>query len=257
MIKKGEHTLIQAKKQDVRVALITGAARRIGAETAHTLHAAGFKVAIHCHQSQKDAQQLASQLNHLRADSAFVFTEDLLQLTVQSKLVKQVIDWAGQLDLLVNNASLFIRNELQTFNQDEWAAQFAVNVQAPYLLSLLARPFLKKQQGSIINITDIHAVYPLKGYSVYCQTKAALVAQTKALAKEFAPDIRVNGVAPGAIAWPEKENAMSEKIQAKIIERTALKRHGNPHYIAQTVLALADNPFISGQIINVDGGRYI
>lgn len=239
------------------MALITGAARRIGAEIAQVLHAAGFIIAIHCNRSQIDAEKLAADLNHLRADSAHVFTQDLLELTLQSDLVNEVINWAGRLDLLVNNASLFIRNDFETFNQNDWAKQFIVNVQAPYVLSQMARPHLEKQHGSIINITDIHAVFPLKGYAVYCQTKAALVAQTKALAKEFGPAIRVNGVAPGAIAWPEHENATSEQTKARIIEKTTLKCHGAPRYIAQAVLSLADNPFITGQIINVDGGRYL
>lgn len=249
--------MIQTKKQDFRVALITAAARRIGAQTARVLHAAGFKIAIHCNRSLADAKKLATEFNEQRPDSARIFTQDLLELTMQSTLVDEVVDWAGQLDLLVNNASLFISNDFETFNQKEWTDLFTVNVQAPYILSLLARPYLKKQQGSIINITDIHAVHPLKGYLIYCQTKAALLLQTKALAKEFGPEIRVNGAAPGAIAWPENDNVMSDEIQRNVIKNTALKRSGDPLYIAQTVLALVDNPFISGQIINVDGGRYL
>jgi len=244
-------------KQVTRVALITGAGRRIGAVLAETLHQAGFSVAIHCHQSRDEADFLCNTLNRRRSNSAHVFIADLTQKSENQALITHVIDWAGQIDLLVNNASIFTPTRLDASSDACWTALFSINVQAPFWLSLAARPYLAIQQGAIINITDIHAEKPLKGYAEYCQTKAALLMQTKALACELAPDIRVNAVAPGAIAWPEQENALSVSSQEKIIAKTPLKRHGEPIFIAQAVLALAENRFITGQTLRVDGGRLI
>lgn len=255
MIKNGEHTLNQENTQAFKVALVTGGARRIGAAIVKKLHASGFKVMIHCHHSLQEAHDLANALNQQRMDSAFVVAGELTHPDAAAEIMESINDWAGRLDLLVNNASIFTRTDLSTTNNDEWDDLFAVNVKAPYQLSLAARTMLAQHQGCIINITDIHARKPLKGYAVYCQTKAALEMQTKALAREFAPEIRVNGVAPGAIAWPEHGNALSATEQKNIIERTPLKRHGEPDFIAQAVQALAENHFVTGQIIEVDGGR--
>ena len=240
-------------KQPIPVALVTGAARRIGAEIARTLHQEGFRVAIHCHQSLSDATQLARVLNAQRADSACVVQADLSQSDAVSTVIDAVINWAGSLHVLVNNASLFIRSNLASPVLE--SALYAVNVFAPWRLSLTARPWLAATHGCIINITDIHAEKPLKGYAEYCQTKAALAMQTKALAREFAPQIRVNAVAPGAVMWPEDGNALSLEAKEKIISQTPLKMHGNPEYIAQALLALITNPFITGQVLAVDGGR--
>ncbi len=258
VIKTRKHTLIHDNKQaNNRVALVTGAARRIGAAIVQQLHQIGFKVAIHCHHSIIEAQLLVKFLNDIRSDSACILQADLSQPNEYQDLIKHVIQWSGKLDLLINNASIFKRTSMNATDLDDWQALFAVNVQAPFLLSLAAYPHLTLQQGSIINITDIHADKPLRGYSVYCQTKAALVMQTKSLAKEFAPTVRVNAIAPGAIIWPEKENTLNLKVREDIVANTLLKRHGDPSYIAQAVIALADNPFITGQILNVDGGRSI
>ena len=246
-----------ANKQATRVALITGAGRRIGAAIAETLHQAGFSVAIHCHQSRHEANELCDTFNKKRANSACVFVADLAQNSDIQTLIMHVIDWAGQMDLLVNNASIFMPTPLDAPDDERWSTLFSINVQAPFWLSLAARPYLAAQQGAIINITDIHAERPLKGYAEYCQTKATLLMQTKALACEFAPDIRVNAVAPGAIIWPEQENALDLINQEKIIAKTPLKRHGEPIFIAQAVLALAENRFITGQTLRVDGGRLI
>ncbi len=240
---------MQASKPSMRVALVTGAARRIGAEIAEHLHCEGFRVAIHCHRSQAEAVALARRLNALRADSAKVFVADLCKPDTPKQLVQDTLAWAGRLDLLVNNASLFSRQE------SDWGPMFTTHVRAPFQLSHAAYPSLAITAGSIINITDIHAEKPLKGYAMYCQSKAALNLQTKALALEFAPLVRVNAVAPGAILWPEKDNALNEEQQQQIIAKTPLKRHGNPVFIAKAVLALAENPFITGQILSVDGGR--
>ncbi|MFI4918463.1 MAG: pteridine reductase [Legionellales bacterium] len=247
------HTLKQAAK----VALVTGGGRRIGAAVVETLHGAGFKVAIHCRHAWREAEAIADALNHQRPDSALVLPKELTETSAAPELIQAVFKWTARLDLLVNNASIFTRTDCNALDTSTWDELFNINVKAPFLLSLAARALLAKQQGSIINITDIHAEKPLKDYAVYCQTKAALEMQTKALAREFAPEIRVNAVAPGAIAWPEEANSLSTLAQQKIIAKTPLQRHGSPEFIAQAVLALVENPFITGQIIRVDGGRSI
>jgi len=238
------------KKEMTRVALVTGSARRIGAAIISEMHRLGYRVAIHCHHSFPEAEEMARVFNNERADSARVFQADLSVAGARSKLIEAVCAWSDNLYALVNNASLFVKDELATFE-----TLFALNVQAPFELSLSAQPWLAKQGGCIVNITDIHADKPLKGYAMYSQTKAALRMQTRALAKAFAPKIRVNAVAPGAIAWPEKDNALTEVVRAKIIAETPLQCHGQPAYIAQAVSALIDNPFITGQTLAVDGGR--
>ncbi|MBA3537519.1 MAG: pteridine reductase [Tatlockia sp.] len=247
----------QANKQAAKVALITGAARRIGAAIACQLHQAGFRVLIHCHHSLVEAQQLAETLNQQRLQSAQVLQQDLCAANASNLLIDATLAFGGRLDVLVNNASIFERTNFSRFNETNWDNLFAANVRAPFLLSLAARPHLAMQEGVIVNITDIHAEKPLKGYAEYCQSKAALVMQTKALAREFAPEIRVNAVAPGAIVWPEHANLVSKEEQAEIIAKTPLKRKGQPQYIAQAVVALVENTFITGQILKVDGGRSI
>ncbi|WP_420795612.1 pteridine reductase [Legionella jamestowniensis] len=249
--------MTQANKQAVKVALVTGAARRIGAAIVSKLHEANFKVVIHCHQSLDDAQKLAALLNKHRQDSALVISQNLNQSEASNKLITATLNWGMRLDLLVNNASVFSRTNLAKQDEKSFNELFDTNVKVPFFLSLEAFPHLATYQGAIINLTDIHAERPLKDYAVYSQSKAALAMQTKALAKEFAPNVRVNAIAPGAIAWPEHDNSLSLEIQQKIIEQTLLKRHGHPEFIAQAVLALAENPFITGQILNVDGGRSI
>ena len=246
-----------ANKQAARVALVTGAARRIGAAIAKSLHQAGFRVVIHCHTSTSDANILANDLNQQRANSALVLTADLTIKNEAIKLIKDTIHWGDQLDVLVNNASIFAKTTFDNFDDETWDLLFNTNVKAPFWLSQTAYPFLATTNGSVINITDIHAERPLMDYSVYCQSKAALNMQTKTLAREFAPNVRVNAIAPGAIAWPEDENALSKELQQKIIAKTPLKQHGNPDYIAQAALALISNPFITGQTLSVDGGRVL
>lgn len=238
-----------------RVALITGAARRIGASIAQYLHQDGWSVAIHCHHSRDEAHALCQRFNEDRSDSASVFAADLTQRNAHQALIQQAVDWAGQLDLLVNNASQFIPTDLEEPKDDVWNTLFAINVQAPFWLSLAAKQYLAEQQGAIINITDIHAEIPLKGYGEYCQSKAALAMQTKVFAREFAPEIRVNAIAPGAIIWPEEGNLLSDSQQQRIIDKTLLKRHGDPVFIAQAILGLVNNSFITGQTLRVDGGR--
>lgn len=244
-----------ANKQEAKVALVTGGARRIGAAIVKKLHASGYKVVIHCHRALKEGHKLAVALNEQRPDSAFVLQRELTSPEAAPEIISTIIDWTNHLDLLVNNASIFISNHCDEVTAQDWDILFNTNAKAPFLLSLAARPLLARQSGCIINLTDIHAEKPLSGYSIYCQSKAALEMQTKSLAREFAPEIRVNAIAPGAIAWPEDANSLTPELQQKIITKTPLKQHGNPEFIAQAVLALAENPFITGQILKVDGGR--
>ncbi|MFT4059604.1 MAG: pteridine reductase [Legionella sp.] len=244
-----------SNKQEAKVALVTGGARRIGAAIIKKLHTSGYKVVIHCHRALKEGHELAIILNEKKPDSAFVLQRELTAPDAVQEIINSISDWTNRLDLLVNNASVFLRNHCNEIAAHDWDILFNTNVKVPFLLSLAARPLLAKQSGSIINLTDIHAEKPLSGYSIYCQSKAALEMQTKSLACEFAPEVRVNAIAPGAISWPENDNSLDLELQQKIIEKTPLKQHGDPEFIAQAVVALAENPFITGQILKVDGGR--
>lgn len=246
-----------SNKQELKTVFITGASRRIGRAIAKTFHQAGYRVVIHCHLSRKPADELMQQLNHERTDSAFIIQQDLKQTNRLDGMMQELLQHTGGLHVLINNASVFTPTNLKEAKLENWDELFTVNVKAPFLLSLAARESLAENQGSIINITDIHADNPLKNYAVYCQSKAALAAQTKSLAKELAPDIRVNGIAPGAIAWPENENQLSVGQQKKIIDKTPLKKHGKPEDIASAALALVNNDFVTGQILAIDGGRSI
>lgn len=233
--------------------LITGAARRIGAAIARLFHARGWRVALHCHASVKEAEALKHALCQVRAASACVLRADLCDAQAVSMLIPETLAVWGRLDVLVNNASCFLRTE------DAMSAAFqemlALHVTTPWTLVMAAREALSRSEGAIINLTDIHAERPLKDYSLYCQTKAALKMQTMALAKILAPHIRVNAVAPGAIAWPEGDNALNEEKKAAIIAKTPLARHGHPQFIAEAVFMMATNRFITGQSLAVDGGR--
>ena len=239
------------------MALVTGSARRIGAEILRTLHQAGFNVVIHCYHSIAEANALAEPLNNKRQNSALVKSYDLRLPDAGEILINAVLAWHGRLDLVINNASCFVHDDELEKKPCLQHELYALNVLAPWNISLKAAPLLAQHQGSIINITDIHADKPLKGYISYCQTKAALVTQTKGLARKLAPLIRVNAVAPGAIAWPEEGNTLSEDLKKEIINKTPLQCHGQPAYIAQAVMALVANPFITGQVITVDGGRSV
>lgn len=239
------------KQHDQPVALITGAAHRIGAALASDLHQAGFRVVVHYHHSEAAAQQQVLTYNQSRANSAIALRADLCSLTTIPSLIDTVLAQWGRLDLLINNASIF--SKCDSDSESMWRC----NVQAPYQLSWAAFPHLEATQGSIINITDIHAHTPLRDYAIYCQTKAALAMQTRALAQQFAPNVRVNAIAPGAIMWPEADNQLQPMIQEKIISKTLVKRHGSPQYIAQAMMYLVTNQFVTGQSLQVDGGRYL
>ncbi|QBS13418.1 pteridine reductase [Legionella geestiana] len=239
--------------QEAPVVLITGAARRIGAAIARLFHARGWRVALHCNTSNKEAEVLGDALCEERAASAWVLRADLCDAEAVSRLIPETLALCGRLDVLVNNASRFLRTE--DANSKAFQEMFALHVTTPWTLAMAARDALSRTKGAIINLTDIHAEKPLKEYGLYCQTKAALKMQTMALAKTLAPDIRVNAVAPGAIAWPEGDNALDEAKKAAIIAKTPLARHGDPQFIAEAVFMMATNRFITGQSLAVDGGR--
>ena len=239
------------------VILITGAARRVGAEIARTLHAAGANVALHYRTSRSEAEQLAQSLNQTRPDSALAIAADLGDMAAITALVDHTMKHFGRLDGLVNNASSFSRTPVGSIDEASWQALMNSNLKGPLFLSQAATPYLSKTNGAIVNITDIHTERPLKGYAVYTSAKAGLVALTRSLAVELAPRVRVNAVAPGAIIWPD-DDSFSAAERASIVAQTPLQRTGTPEDIARTVkFLLFDAPFITGQIINVDGGRSI
>jgi pteridine reductase len=240
---------------------ITGAARRVGAAIAQTLHAAGANVIIHCNRSKKDGEALASALNALRANSAKVLQGDLLASNALKGLVDQAASAFGRLDGLVNNASTFYATPLGSVSEDDWLDLMGSNLKAPLFLSQAAAPYLQRTRGSIVNIVDIHTERPLKDFLVYNAAKAGLAGLTRALALELAPDVRVNGVSPGAIQWPDDHNnagAYPDAERQRIVEQTPLKRVGSGEDIARTVkFLMLDAPYITGQILPVDGGRSI
>ncbi len=237
-----------------KVALITGGVRRIGAEIATLLHAKGFRLALHYRNSRTEAKALQQKLNAIRANSVILIQADLHVTKGLNALVKSTLDSFSQLDVIVNNASSFYPTPIDKATENDWDDLIGSNLKAPFFLAQAAAPALKKSNGCIINIVDIHSERPLKAHSIYCIAKAGLAMLTKSLAKELGPKVRVNGVSPGAILWPE--NDMDELTQQRIVSRNFLKCQGSPTDIAQTVLFLVMNaPYITGQIIAVDGGR--
>ncbi len=237
-----------------RVVMITGGARRIGAEIVRHLHQSGMRVILHYCHSEGDAQSLAEELNAKRAGSVKILQGDLTEYTNIPGLVTRAKAFFDRLDVLINNASCFFPTHLDEVDEDIWEQLVGINLKAPLYLTQAAAPHLKAVRGCIINIVDIHADRPLKGYPVYSVSKAGLAMLTKAMARELAPHVRVNGIAPGAILWPEQEHYAS--LHQEIISRTALKREGEPKDIAQTALYLIEHAdYVTGQIIPVDGGR--
>ena len=239
-----------------KVVLVSGAARRIGAAIVTRLHAEGARVAIHYRGSADEADALCSDLNAGRADSAQTFRGDLLDTNYLPQLVADVVAWGGGLDVLVNNASTFYPTPVGTITESHWDDLVGSNFKAPLFLSQAAAPHLRAARGAIVNIVDIHGQRPLRDHPVYGPAKAALAMLTRALAKDLAPEVRVNGVSPGAILWPE--DGMTETAQASILKEVPLGRPGEPGDIAACVLyLLRDAPYVTGQIIAVDGGRSI
>jgi pteridine reductase len=241
-----------------RWALVTGAAKRIGAVIARTLHGAGANVAIHYNRSAADADKLAAELNRSRSKSAFTVAANMLDIDSVERMAKQVLDrTTGKLDILVNNASTFYPTPIGTITPEQWHDLMSSNLKAPLFLSQAVLPALREARGVIINIVDVHAQRPLRDHPVYGAAKAGLAMLTRSLAKDLGPHVRVNGVSPGAILWPD-DDGMSDALRAAIIKQTALKRSGEPEDIARTVLFLVrDAPYITGQIIAVDGGRSV
>lgn len=234
------------------VALITGGAKRIGSNIARHLHAAGYNLVLHYRASRKEAEQLMQELNHLRNQSVILVQADLdNQEAITAMAATALAQWQ-RLDLLVNNASTFYPTPVATATQEDWDQLFNSNLRGPYFLIQAMLDALKKSRGSIINIADIYADNPLKHHSLYCMAKAANVMMTKSLALELAPDIRVNGIAPGAILWPEIPNVDANKI----LEKIPMNATGQPDEIASMVVYLAkQTTYITGQVIKIDGGR--
>jgi pteridine reductase len=241
-------------RHDRPVALITGAGRRVGAVTARALHAAGYDLALHYRRSGDDARALADELERRRGGSTLLLQAELADLPALPALLEQLLAHYGRLDALVNNASAFFPTPLGTATPAQWNALFASNAQAPFFLSQAAIPALREARGGIVNLVDIYAERPLAQHTVYCMAKAALAAMTRSLALELAPDIRVNGVAPGAVLWPSDGKPYAD--QQAMLARTPLQRAGTPEDVAGAVLwLLRDAPYVTGQVIHVDGGR--
>jgi pteridine reductase len=248
----------RATTLDGRWALVTGAAKRIGAIIASTLHDAGANVAIHYNRSAADAEKLAAQLNRRRAGSAFAIAADMHDVAAVRRMATEVLHRIGseRLDILVNNASSFYPTPLGTVTEEQWDDLLSSNLKAPLFLSQALLPALRAARGVIVNIVDVHSQRPLRDHPVYGAAKAGLAMLTRSLAKDLGPDVRVNGVSPGAILWPDE--GMSDALRAAIIKQTALKRSGTPEDIASAVLFLVrDAPYVTGQIIAVDGGRSV
>jgi pteridine reductase len=239
-----------------RTALVTGGARRLGAEIARTLHAAGASILIHCHRSHADAEALAQELSALRANSAAVYPADLLDIAVLPTMVAATIERLGRIDILVNNASSFYPTPVGAITAEAFDDLIGTNLRAPLFLTQAAAPELRRRKGLVLNIVDIHGSRPLKRHPVYCAAKAGLGMLTQSLARELAPHVRVNGISPGPVMWPD--GAIDDELKARILDRTALKRMGSPTDVAQAALFFATSaPYVTGQILAIDGGRSI
>ena len=239
-----------------KAALVTGGARRVGAAIARRLHAAGAAVLIHYRDSETDAARLASELNAARTKSAAKVKAELLAPVAPRALVSAALETFGRLDLVVNNASSFFPVAVGAMEPSHWEELIGSNLRAPLFIAQQAAAELAKHDGSIINIVDIHAERPLKGYALYSIAKSGLAAMTRSLALELAPRVRVNGVAPGAIVWPE-DGQFPDPERARILATTPLARIGSPEDVARAVHFLACAPYVTGQIVAVDGGRSI
>lgn len=239
-----------------KVILITGAARRVGAEIARLLHAAGASVVLHYRSSAEDAAALAAELNALRPESARAIECDLLDVSQLPALVATAVDTFGGLDVLINNASTFYPTPVGDITEIDWDDLLGTNLRAPLFLSQAANAALRERAGLILNVADIHGLRPLRRYPVYSVAKAGLIMLTKSLARELGPHVRVNAVAPGPVMWPA--DGLDKELQEKIIRRTALKRPGSAQEVARACLYFAsDAPYVTGQVLAVDGGRSI
>ncbi|MBX9962234.1 MAG: pteridine reductase [Burkholderiales bacterium] len=241
-----------------KVVLITGGARRVGAAICRRLHAEGANLMVHYRSSATEARALQAELNVVRPDSVALVQADLLNLANLPAVVHDTVQRFGRLDVLINNASSFHPTPVGEITEDHWDDIVGTNLKLPLFLSQAAAPHLRKAEGCIVNIADIHAERPMKNYPVYSMAKGGVVALTRSLARELGPDVRVNGVAPGPILWPEDEAWSDALARQRIVNTTLLKRTGEPDDVARTVRFLVqDAPYITGQIIAVDGGRSI
>jgi pteridine reductase len=236
------------------VVLVTGAAKRVGAVIARTLHGRGYQVVIHHRNSPTEASELQAELEKNRPDSTLVLQAELSEFDRLPELIAKTIGRFGRLDALVNNASAFYPTPIGDAKPTHWNELFDSNARAPFFLSQAAVPHLQNSHGAIVNLVDIYAERPLKNHTIYCMAKAALAAMTLSLAKELGPEVRVNGVAPGAVMWPESGKDYAD--QAALIANTALQRAGTPEDVAEAVRwLLMDARYTTGQIVRVDGGR--
>jgi pteridine reductase len=239
-----------------KAALITGAARRVGAATARALHGAGASVVLHYRSSAEEAQALARELNGARPDSVALAQCDLLDGAAVKELAQTATAAFGGLDILINNASSFYPTPLGNIDEDDWNDLIGTNLKAPLFLAQAAAAALRERGGLIVNLADIHGMRPLSRHPVYCIAKAGLIMLTKSLARELGPQVRVNAIAPGPVMWPQ--DGVDEALRQEIIDRTVLKRTGSAEDVARAVLFFAaEAPFITGQILAVDGGRSI
>lgn len=240
-----------------KVALVTGGARRVGAQIARKLHAQGMNLVIHYRSSEQEAHRLQQELHDIRPESVMLVRGDLLRgPKLSQNLVYETMEAFGRIDVLINNAATFYPTPIGEAVEKDWEDLIGTNLKAPFFLAQAAAPHLKVGQGCIVNMADIYGERPLKDYSIYSVAKAGLIMLTKTLARELGPEIRVNAVAPGAMLWPE--DGIDEMNKQRMISRTPLKRIGKPDDIAKTVLFLVgDADFITGQVIAVDGGRRV
>jgi len=241
-----------------KVILITGGAKRVGASICRELHAHGANLMIHYNTSKQEARSLQAALNLQRPDSVAIIQGDLLNIAIMPTLVNETVNQFGKLDILINNASTYRPTEVGNINEENWEDLVGSNLKAPMFLAQAAAVELKKNQGCIVNITDMHIEHPKKGYVVYSVAKAGLVTLTKSLAQELSPEVRVNAVAPGPVLWPDNNPQFDEVYRQRVISQTLLKRVGEPTDVAKAVKFLAaDAPYITGHVLAVDGGRSI
>ena len=241
-----------------KVVLVTGGAKRVGAAICRRLHAAGASLLVHYRSSAIEARALQVELNARRPDTVAVAPADLLKVASCGQLVKAALKQFERLDAVVNNASSFYATAVGEITEQAWDDLVGTNLKAPLFLAQAAAPELKKHHGCIVNVVDIHVDLPMRNHAVYTAAKGGLAALTRALARDLGPEVRVNGIAPGTILWPDDETWRDEVARQRIINQSALKRIGEPDDIARTVqFLIADAPYITGQIIAVDGGRSI
>ena len=239
-----------------KVALVTGGARRIGAQLCRTFHDAGYDIALHYRTSIDAARALSAEFNDLRDGSATCFYAALGDRSAGEELAREVIDQFGRMDLLINSASSFYPTPIGNVSEEDWDTIVGSNLKGPFFLSQALADDLRQKRGCIINMIDIHAERPLADHSVYSAAKAGLAMLTRSLARELAPEVRVNGISPGVILWPQNDEAEDEERRQRQLRRVPLGYQGDPLDIAETALFLAERaPYVTGQIIAVDGGR--